>query len=74
MVVHLLRLEAAPTPADATDALALAICQVWRGPAATRIDEALARTSRLRESQVRLAAARLALTRAASSAGKRAAR
>ena len=74
MVVHLLRLEAAPTPADATDALALAICQVWRGPAATRIDEALARTSRLRESQVRLAAARLALTRAASTAGKRAAR
>ncbi len=43
MVVQLLRLAEAPTPADASDALALAICQVWRGPAAARLDEALAR-------------------------------
>src|SRR5206468_11862409 len=30
MVTRLLRLNAAPTPADAADALALAICQQWR--------------------------------------------
>jgi crossover junction endodeoxyribonuclease RuvC len=31
MVTRLLRLEAPPRPADAADALALAICHVWRG-------------------------------------------
>src|SRR6478752_1749701 len=31
MVTRLLRLEAAPRPADAADALALAICHIWRG-------------------------------------------
>ncbi|MDR0433028.1 MAG: crossover junction endodeoxyribonuclease RuvC [Bifidobacteriaceae bacterium] len=31
MVRRLLRLEDPPTPADAADALALAICHVWRG-------------------------------------------
>ena len=31
MVTRLLRLDAAPSPADAADALALAICHVWRG-------------------------------------------
>jgi crossover junction endodeoxyribonuclease RuvC len=30
MVTRLLRLEARPTPADAADALALAICHLWR--------------------------------------------
>lgn len=43
MVVHLLRLDTTPTPADASDALALAICQIWRGPAAARIEAAVAR-------------------------------
>ncbi len=33
MVTRLLRLDAPPKPADAADALALAICHVWRGPA-----------------------------------------
>ena len=42
MVVRILGLAAAPKPVDATDALALAICQVWRGPAASRIDLAVA--------------------------------
>lgn len=37
MVVRLLRLRVAPRPVDATDALALAICQVWRGAAEQRI-------------------------------------
>ena len=31
MVTRLLRLDAPPQPADAADALALAICHVWRG-------------------------------------------
>src|SRR5690606_16990030 len=33
MVTRLLRLDAPPRPADAADALALAICHVWRGGA-----------------------------------------
>jgi crossover junction endodeoxyribonuclease RuvC len=43
MVVRILKLSAAPKPVDATDALALAICHVWRGGAADRIAEALQR-------------------------------
>ncbi len=42
MVTRLLRLETAPRPADASDALALAICHVWRGGAAARLDAAVA--------------------------------
>ena len=60
MVMRLLRLEAAPTPADASDALALAICQVWRGPAAARVDEAVARAKHLQASTARVAAERSA--------------
>ncbi|WP_344862605.1 crossover junction endodeoxyribonuclease RuvC [Planomonospora alba] len=44
MVTRLLRLDAMPKPADAADALALAICHVWRGGAHNRLAEALART------------------------------
>ena len=33
MVTRLLRLDAPPKPADAADALALAICHIWRGGA-----------------------------------------
>ncbi len=40
MVTRILRLEVAPKPADAADALALAICHVWRGAAASRLDDA----------------------------------
>jgi crossover junction endodeoxyribonuclease RuvC len=42
MVTRLLRLEVQPSPADATDSLALAICHIWRGAAQARIDAALA--------------------------------
>jgi crossover junction endodeoxyribonuclease RuvC len=45
-VTRLLRLDAAPTPADAADALALAICHIWRGAAQTRIDAALSAVGR----------------------------
>jgi crossover junction endodeoxyribonuclease RuvC len=43
MVTRLLRLDAAPRPADAADALALAICHLWRGPALARLAAAAAR-------------------------------
>ena len=43
MVTRILKLQVAPTPADAADALALAICHVWRGGAQDRIAAALAR-------------------------------
>jgi crossover junction endodeoxyribonuclease RuvC len=42
MVTRLLRLTTTPRPADASDALALAICHVWRGGAASRLDAAVA--------------------------------
>ena len=42
MVTRVLRLEVAPRPADASDALALAICHVWRGAAAARLQDAVA--------------------------------
>jgi crossover junction endodeoxyribonuclease RuvC len=46
MVTRLLRLDAPPRPADATDALALAICHVWRGGTRARIAAAAARNGR----------------------------
>jgi len=42
MVVRLLRLNDPPRPADAADALALAICHLWRGGARSRLDAAAA--------------------------------
>jgi crossover junction endodeoxyribonuclease RuvC len=41
MVVRILGLDAAPKPVDATDALALAICHAWRGPAQARLEAAV---------------------------------
>jgi crossover junction endodeoxyribonuclease RuvC len=43
MVTRILRLDAPPKPADAADALALAICHIWRGTATNRIAAALSR-------------------------------
>ncbi|MFB9877376.1 crossover junction endodeoxyribonuclease RuvC [Planobispora siamensis] len=45
MVTKLLRLDAMPKPADAADALALAICHVWRGGVQNRLAEAAARAA-----------------------------
>jgi len=50
MVMRLLRLTEPPRPADAADALALAICHVWRGGARLRLDTALARMAGQRRS------------------------
>ena len=46
MVTRILRLESMPRPADAADALALAITHIWRGGAQARIDAALAAAPR----------------------------
>jgi crossover junction endodeoxyribonuclease RuvC len=46
MVTRLLRLDAAPRPADAADSLALAICHVWRGGTRARIAAAAAAAAR----------------------------
>ena len=43
MVVRILRLAVAPRPADAADALALAICHAWRAPGLGRLGALAAR-------------------------------
>ncbi|GIF13222.1 crossover junction endodeoxyribonuclease RuvC [Actinoplanes teichomyceticus] len=40
MVTRLLQLDAPPRPADAADALALAICHIWRGGTRAKIQAA----------------------------------
>ncbi len=40
MVTRVLALSQAPKPADAADAAAIAICQVWRGAASSRLEAA----------------------------------
>lgn len=42
MVTRILRLDAAPRPADAADALAIAVCHAWRGGATNRYAAAVA--------------------------------
>ena len=42
MVTRILRLTAAPKPADAAGALAIAICQIWRGESQRRLAAAVA--------------------------------
>lgn len=46
MVTRLLNLDAPPRPADTADALAIAICQVWRGGADRRLAAAVAASRR----------------------------
>jgi crossover junction endodeoxyribonuclease RuvC len=41
MVTKVLRLERAPKPADVADALALAICHLWRAPGQARLAAAV---------------------------------
>jgi crossover junction endodeoxyribonuclease RuvC len=45
MVTRILGLQAKPSPADAADALALAICHCWRAPMLARMAEAEARVA-----------------------------
>lgn len=46
MVTRILGLPEAPKPADAADAVAIAICSIWRGSAQRRIAAALAAGAR----------------------------
>jgi crossover junction endodeoxyribonuclease RuvC len=59
MVTKILALQAKPTPADAADALALAICHCWRAPMIARMAaaEALAAEQR-KKYEAKLKAAR----------------
>jgi crossover junction endodeoxyribonuclease RuvC len=58
MVTRLLGLVEAPRPADAADALALAICHLWRVPMRDRLAEAEAKAAELaRRHKARLAEA-----------------
>ncbi|WP_328325332.1 crossover junction endodeoxyribonuclease RuvC [Kribbella sp. NBC_00382] len=62
MVTRILKLPERPTPADAADALALAICHVWRGGVTSRLEEAAssrANLEALAQAQSRLQVARL---------------
>jgi crossover junction endodeoxyribonuclease RuvC len=47
MVTRLLRLPSKPRPADAADALALAICHLWREPMRAHLAEAESRAAEL---------------------------
>jgi crossover junction endodeoxyribonuclease RuvC len=73
MVTRILKLSERPTPADAADALALAICQVWRGGVVGKLQEAATSRSNLEalaQAQSRLQVARLRAAVAAQQ-GKR---
>jgi crossover junction endodeoxyribonuclease RuvC len=62
MVTRILKLPERPTPADAADALALAICHIWRGGVTSRLEEAAgsrANLEALAKAQSRLQVARL---------------
>ncbi len=65
MVTRILALTSKPRPADAADALALAICHLWRGPASARIEAAQAQASKLQAAQIQAAKARTARAQAA---------
>ncbi len=59
MVTRLLQLQERPRPADAADALALAVCHLWREPMRARLAEAERRAADLAKAhKARLAAAR----------------
>jgi crossover junction endodeoxyribonuclease RuvC len=58
MITKILGLAVSPKPADAADALALAVCHLWRAPMAARLAEAEAQAARLaRQHRARLRAA-----------------
>ena len=46
MVTRILKLTEAPRPADAADAVALALCHLWRGGASNRYAAAVAQATR----------------------------
>jgi crossover junction endodeoxyribonuclease RuvC len=71
MVTRLLGLTERPSPADAADALALAICHLWRAPMRDRLAEAEARAKELaRHHRARLASAAKDAARQAGGNGR----
>jgi len=67
MVTKILELQAKPTPADAADALALAICHCWRAPMLAR----MAKAEALAAEQQRMFRARLKAAPQRTSRGAR---
>ncbi len=63
MVTRILGLQAKPTPADAADALALAICHCWRAPMIARMAAAEALAARQRQDYRAKVAAKLKAAR-----------
>jgi crossover junction endodeoxyribonuclease RuvC len=58
MITRLLSLPTKPRPADAADALALAVCHLWRAPMTQRLAQARAQSARLAQAhRAKLAAA-----------------
>ncbi len=66
MVTRILRLDTPPKPADAADALALAICHVWRGGTTDRYESA--RQSAAADAAIQRQRAALNRSRAAAAA------
>src|SRR5580693_327308 len=64
MVTKILALQAKPTPADAADALALAICHCWRAPMIARMAEANRKAEALAAQHRHAYAAKLAASKA----------
>jgi crossover junction endodeoxyribonuclease RuvC len=60
MVTRILGLQAKPTPADAADALALAICHCWRAPMIARMAQANEKAEAMAAQQRRAYRAKLA--------------
>jgi crossover junction endodeoxyribonuclease RuvC len=60
MVTRILALQAKPTPADAADALALAICHCWRAPMIARMAQANEKAEAMAAQQRRAYRAKLA--------------
>ena len=73
MVTRILKLDVAPTPADAADALALAICHIWRGAAQARLEAALTQAQAVQAQVVQDQAAKAARPGAAARASARSA-
>ena len=58
MVTRILTLEQAPRPADAADALALAICHLWRGGSQARLEGEAGGPNRYQDAEREAARAR----------------
>ena len=64
MITRILLLQSKPTPADAADALALAICHCWRAPMIARMAEANSKAEALVAQNRATYAAKVAASRA----------